>query len=123
MCVLTISPTPVVLLSESIAGNRVFQLVCWTNTFNTYLSMEELEGLIDENPEEDVVLEHTAAGSNTEKNASVLTDVRMGAGKTGGTCASCRAAGVGLEFLATKKHSRRGASKCDQIRKEWAAAN
>ncbi|CAB1114574.1 unnamed protein product [Ectocarpus sp. CCAP 1310/34] len=71
----------------------------------------------------DVMLEHTAAGSNTEKNANVLSDVRMGAGKTKGTCAACRAAGVGLEFLARKSHSRKGAAKCDAIREEWAQAN
>lgn len=50
--VLSISQTSVVLHSETIAGNRVFQAVCWTNTHNNYLSTEELQNLIDEDPKE-----------------------------------------------------------------------
>jgi len=99
-------------------------LIIYAANYARVLSISQTSGVLhSESIAGNRVLEYTAAGSNTDKNASVLSDVRMGAGKTAGACAACRAAGVGLEFLAAKKHSRKGAAKCQQIREEWRAAN
>lgn len=48
----TIEPANLVVFrSETIAGDRVFRTMCWTNAFNYFTSVEVLGQLIDRDPE------------------------------------------------------------------------
>lgn len=67
--------------------------------------------------------EHTSAGSNTDKNAELALEVRMGGEgqgrRGGGVCAVCLGAGVTRAFLLRKKHARKGPKICTDIQSKW----
>ena len=63
--------------------------------------------------------EYTAAGSNTERNAEVAVDVRMGSEVEGTGCETCLQNGVGRAFLLSENHKRKGSRKCAEMHSKW----
>ena len=66
-----------------------------------------------------------AAGSNTDKNAELTSEVRMGRarvrakGSEGGVCSACLGAGVSRAFLLSNRHARKGPKICPAITQKW----
>eukprot|EP00752_Nemacystus_decipiens_P002648 g2478.t1 len=67
--------------------------------------------------------EHTSAGSNTDKNAELASEIREGGAARGrreaSVCAACLGAGVRRDFLLSNKHARKGPKICLAIQKKF----